>query len=116
MCDTEPRTFAVAEDEGVQLVCKVAARPATNLKYIWLFNNTLDTVEVQSQRVVVNGAVSYIDYVPVTQRDFGTLSCWATNEVGKYCFQNNNGTFSLILPFIFRHANRAMHLYGQRTR
>ena len=47
-----------------------------------MFNNTLDTVEVSANKIKIQGSMSYIDYKPITSRDYGTLSCWATNVVG----------------------------------
>ncbi|XP_076065557.1 nephrin-like isoform X2 [Oratosquilla oratoria] len=82
VCSTPPMVRAVAEGESVRLTCKVDARPSNALQFMWYFNNTLDTVEVDKDRVVVTGATSYLDYTPRSARDYGMLACWATNSVG----------------------------------
>lgn len=82
ICKTQIQTYAVAENENIQLKCSVDARPMRDLTFIWLFNNTLETVEVDTSRIKSNGQESYMMYSPLSARDYGTLSCWATNEVG----------------------------------
>ncbi|KAK4310318.1 hypothetical protein Pmani_018136 [Petrolisthes manimaculis] len=77
-----PQTVAVAEGENTRLSCQVDARPQTSLKFTWYFNNTLDTVEVEQHRFTVLPGTSILDYTPRSARDYGTLSCWATNSVG----------------------------------
>ena len=74
--------MAVGEGESVRLKCRVEAHPIDELRFTWFFNNTLDTIEVDDQRVVVDGDHSVLDYTPGSPRDYGTLSCWATNSVG----------------------------------
>nr|XP_043067469.1 uncharacterized protein LOC108125450 [Drosophila bipectinata] len=48
----------------------------------WKFNNSGETLDVGSERFSVNGSRSILKYTPVTDQDYGTLSCWASNEVG----------------------------------
>ncbi|EDW02823.1 GH10826 [Drosophila grimshawi] len=48
----------------------------------WKFNNSGETLDVGSERFSVNGSRSILKYTPVTDQDYGTLSCWAANEVG----------------------------------
>ena len=78
----EPVTLAVGEGESVRLKCRVEAHPIDQLRFTWFFNNTLDTTEVEESRVSVEGDHSILDYTPKSARDYGTLSCWATNVVG----------------------------------
>lgn len=82
VCRDGPQTVAVAEGEDVRLACRVDAQPDENLRFTWFFNNTLDTVEVEGHRVQVRKGHSFLDYTPRSARDYGTLSCWATNIVG----------------------------------
>ncbi|XP_050687066.1 nephrin-like [Eriocheir sinensis] len=82
VCRDGPQTVAVAEGEDVRLTCRVDAQPDENLRFTWFFNNTLDTVEVEGHRVQVTKGHSFLDYTPRSARDYGTLSCWATNIVG----------------------------------
>ncbi|XP_069936889.1 nephrin-like [Cherax quadricarinatus] len=82
VCVSVPQTVAVAEGEKIRLTCRVDAQPNQHLSFTWFFNNTLDTIEVDSHRVTVLPGLSMLDYTPMSPRDYGTLSCWATNEVG----------------------------------
>ncbi|KAK4309229.1 hypothetical protein Pmani_019125, partial [Petrolisthes manimaculis] len=82
VCSQGTQAVAVAEGEDVRLTCRVDAQPDENLHFTWYFNNTLDTVEVESHRVQVRKGHSFLDYTPRSARDYGTLSCWATNTVG----------------------------------
>ncbi|XP_069957875.1 protein turtle homolog B-like isoform X2 [Cherax quadricarinatus] len=82
VCMGGPQTVAVAEGEDVRLTCRVDAQPDDDLHFIWFFNNTLDTVEVERHRIQIRQGRSFLDYTPRSARDYGTLSCWATNSVG----------------------------------
>ncbi|KAG7154808.1 Contactin-5-like 2, partial [Homarus americanus] len=82
VCIGGGQTVAVAEGEDVRLTCRVDAQPDDDLHFIWYFNNTLDTVEVERHRIKVRQGHSFLDYTPRSARDYGTLSCWATNSVG----------------------------------
>ncbi|XP_069943894.1 contactin-2 isoform X3 [Cherax quadricarinatus] len=82
VCVEEAQTVAVAEGENTRLSCKVDAQPDDDLTFTWVFNNTLDTVEVEQEGFSVLPGLSVLDYTPRSGRDYGTLSCWATNEVG----------------------------------
>ncbi|XP_069170194.1 protein turtle homolog B [Procambarus clarkii] len=82
VCMGGAQTVAVAEGEDVRLTCRVDAQPDDDLRFTWYFNNTLDTVEVERHRIQVRQGRSFLDYTPRSARDYGTLSCWATNSVG----------------------------------
>ncbi|XP_071531182.1 LOW QUALITY PROTEIN: protein turtle homolog B-like [Panulirus ornatus] len=82
VCVNGSQTVAVAEGEDIRLTCRVDAQPDDDLRFTWYFNNTLDTIEVERHRVQVRRGHSFLDYTPRSARDYGTLSCWATNSVG----------------------------------
>ncbi|XP_042229711.1 nephrin-like [Homarus americanus] len=82
VCEGGPQTVTVAEGEDVRLTCRVDAKPEDDLRFTWYFNNTLDTVEVERHRIQVRKGFSFLDYTPRSSRDYGILSCWATNTVG----------------------------------
>ncbi|XP_071514966.1 uncharacterized protein [Panulirus ornatus] len=82
VCVAGPQTVAVAEGESAHLSCRVDAQPEDDLSFTWVFNNTLDTIEVEQHRFTVLPGISTLDYTPRSPRDYGTLSCWATNAVG----------------------------------
>ncbi|CAL7948602.1 unnamed protein product [Xylocopa violacea] len=87
------------KQETVSLVCSVESHPAP-LTFHWTFNNSGELVEVSHSRyshVPAAGTPSAADtlkeyqqfhgsrlnYTPATEMDYGTVACWATNQVGK---------------------------------
>ncbi|EDW37030.1 GL25736 [Drosophila persimilis] len=69
------------QDETVEVICEIQADPPPRT-FRWKFNNSGETLDVGSERFSVNGSRSILKYTPVTDQDYGTLSCWAANEVG----------------------------------
>jgi hypothetical protein len=56
--------------------------PARSFK--WKFNNSGETLEVSPEMFAAtsNGTTSILRYTPVSELDYGTLSCWAQNAIG----------------------------------
>lgn len=83
-----PPPFNVPEEvhgalkhETVSLVCEVEASP-TNVTFHWTFNSSGDLSDVPSTNFTNEGTTSRLNYTPVTDTDYGVLSCWASNSVG----------------------------------
>lgn len=87
------------KQETVSLVCSVESHPAP-VTFHWTFNNSGELVEVPHSRyshVSASGTPSVADnlkeyqqfhgsrlnYTPATEMDYGTVACWASNQVGK---------------------------------
>ncbi|XP_029661116.1 hemicentin-1-like [Formica exsecta] len=87
------------KQETVSLVCSVESHPAP-VTFHWTFNNSGELVEVPHSRyshVSAPGTPSVADnlkeyqqfhgsrlnYTPATEMDYGTVACWASNQVGK---------------------------------
>ncbi|XP_029055786.1 neural cell adhesion molecule 2 isoform X1 [Osmia lignaria lignaria] len=87
------------KQETVSLVCSVESHPAP-LTFHWTFNNSGELVEVPHSRYshvpapgtpsVAESLKEYqqfhgsrLNYTPSTEMDYGTVACWATNQVGK---------------------------------
>jgi hypothetical protein len=51
-------------------------------KFHWKFENSEEVIHIDSSRFTSNGTGSHLDYMPTTDQEFGTLSCWAANEIG----------------------------------
>nr|XP_045590339.1 nephrin-like isoform X2 [Procambarus clarkii] len=68
--------YGVGRHEKTTVTCRVEADPPVTT-YRWAFNNTGEFVDIphKSQR-------SDLRYSPVSDLDYGTLLCWATNAVG----------------------------------
>ncbi len=49
----------------------------------WQFNSTSQILPVPSENILVDGSVSVASYKPKTEMDYGTLLCWADNELGR---------------------------------
>ncbi|PRD34470.1 UNVERIFIED_CONTAM: hypothetical protein NCL1_14504 [Trichonephila clavipes] len=80
VCNTNlRRVYGVGRLEAVRVLCDLEADPP-NLEFHWRFNvseRNLDITDFTS-----SGKESIATYVPHTEDEYGTLSCWATNEVG----------------------------------
>ncbi|XP_071525087.1 uncharacterized protein [Panulirus ornatus] len=74
-------TYAVGRYEDAEVNCSVEANPALD-SFQWMFNNTADTIDVPQGRFTSSGGHSVITYTPMTSLDYGTLLCWASNEIG----------------------------------
>ncbi|CAK9807697.1 Hmcn1 [Anthophora plagiata] len=87
------------KQETVSLVCSVESHPAP-LTFHWTFNNSGELVEVPHSRYshvpaagtpsVAESLKEYqqfhgsrLNYTPATEMDYGTVACWAINQVGK---------------------------------
>lgn len=70
--------------ESLNIACKVEADPPAH-NFRWKFNNSGETVEVAQGRfsMETSSGVSVFRYTPTTELDYGTLSCWADNSVGR---------------------------------
>ncbi|XP_035910721.1 neural cell adhesion molecule 1-like isoform X3 [Anopheles stephensi] len=67
--------------ESLQIPCEVHADPPPR-QFNWKFNNSGETLKIGKERYVKNGSVSLLNYMPVSDQDYGTLTCWGQNEVG----------------------------------
>lgn len=70
--------------ESLNIACKVEADPPAH-NFRWKFNNSGETLEVAQGRfsMETSSGVSVFRYTPTTELDYGTLSCWADNSVGR---------------------------------
>uniref|UniRef100_A0A1B0EVK6 Putative b-cell receptor cd22 n=1 Tax=Lutzomyia longipalpis TaxID=7200 RepID=A0A1B0EVK6_LUTLO len=80
--------------EDLNIVCEVESDPPPR-SFRWKFNNSGETLDVGRERHHRNGSMrSILHYTPVSDQDYGTLSCWAQNEVGA---QQNPCLFQIVL-------------------
>lgn len=52
------------------------------MTFIWKFNNTSETVDIAQSHVIQEKLRSTASYTPITERDYGSLLCWAKNSRG----------------------------------
>lgn len=69
--------------ESLDIPCEIEADPPAR-SYRWKFNNSGETLDVAAARYAStsNGTTSILKYTPVSDLDYGTLTCWAINFVG----------------------------------
>ncbi|XP_023711739.1 nephrin isoform X2 [Cryptotermes secundus] len=69
--------------ESLDIACEVETDPPAR-SFKWKFNNSGETLEVSPERFAAtsNGTMSVLRYTPVSELDYGTLSCWAQNAIG----------------------------------
>jgi hypothetical protein len=81
---TVDRTIIVGafRSEHLNVPCEVNADPPSR-SFKWKFNSSGETYELSKERHYKNGSRSMLQYTPVMDQDFGTLTCLGQNEVGE---------------------------------
>ncbi|XP_055590143.1 B-cell receptor CD22-like [Uranotaenia lowii] len=83
MCATDKIIIVGAfRSESLHIPCEVHADPPPR-QFNWKFNNSGETLEIGKERFAKNGSMSILSYTPVSDQDYGTLTCWGQNEVGQ---------------------------------
>ncbi|XP_072153074.1 nephrin isoform X1 [Bemisia tabaci] len=77
----QSRLLGVAKQERVNISCEVDANPR-DVVFRWMFNNSAQSEDVAPGLVIKSGTASVISYTPLTELDYGTLLCWASNKIG----------------------------------
>uniref|UniRef100_A0A182MF30 Ig-like domain-containing protein n=1 Tax=Anopheles culicifacies TaxID=139723 RepID=A0A182MF30_9DIPT len=85
--------IGASRNENVEIPCHIFADPPAR-SFHWRFNNSAEILQVDAQRYTSQGNISILNYAPMTDQDYGTLTCWAVNEVGP---QSQPCTFQLVL-------------------
>ncbi|XP_058808984.1 hemicentin-2-like [Phymastichus coffea] len=98
----EVQLVGASLEESVRLRCEVEADPAGAVDFVWEFSNSGENFEVapagarldrgggnDSEPAAAGGgggrrlSSSELLYTPLSERDYGALSCWARNAIGK---------------------------------
>ncbi|XP_063233015.1 synaptogenesis protein syg-2-like isoform X2 [Bacillus rossius redtenbacheri] len=89
VCDSsEVSVIGASLGEALRVRCRVSADPGDVL-FEWQFNNSGESISVPAARFASGNAsggassVSELNYAPTTDRDYGTLACWARNAIGR---------------------------------
>nr|XP_014277548.2 nephrin-like [Halyomorpha halys] len=77
----QANVVGVGKGETVKISCEIESNPSP-IEYIWRFNNTGESIEISNTRYTTEGSHSIVTYTPNTEHDFGTLLCWAKNQLG----------------------------------
>lgn len=78
----QSRVYGIAKHEAAQIKCVVDANPP-DVEFKWTFNNSAESIDVTASHVSRYGTTSIVSYKPMTELDYGTLLCSATNRIGK---------------------------------
>lgn len=78
----QTRVHGVAKQEKANISCEVDANPP-DVEFRWTFNNSAESLDVNRGHVTRHGTYSVVSYTPMTELDYGTLLCWATNRIGQ---------------------------------
>ncbi|XP_075532074.1 B-cell receptor CD22-like [Dermacentor variabilis] len=73
--------LTAALDETVRVPCRVAADPP-HVSYSWSFRSSLDEMATRNLTTPRNGSGGLFFYQPKVAADFGTVYCWAQNDIG----------------------------------
>ncbi|XP_063869214.1 nephrin-like [Scylla paramamosain] len=78
----QTHVFGAAKNEQLNITCSVEAHPEPS-SFRWAFNSSSEVVDIPSARVRSAGkGRSQVSYVPTRHQDYGSLLCWASNDVG----------------------------------
>lgn len=77
----QTKVYGVARQETVKIPCDVEANPG-DVQFIWKFNNSDDTVDIPQSHTATDRTRGTAAYTPMTELDYGTMLCWAKNEIG----------------------------------
>ncbi|KAI8425450.1 hypothetical protein MSG28_007195 [Choristoneura fumiferana] len=74
--------YGALKQETVLLHCAVDSNPAPS-SFSWTFNSSGEQSQISAGSYTKSGFTSTLRYTPVTDMDFGTISCTASNTVGR---------------------------------
>ncbi|XP_013192090.2 hemicentin-1 [Amyelois transitella] len=78
-----PQVLGAQIDESLRVRCSVTANPP-DVTFFWQFNNSGESLDVSPAKFgTANGSTSELSYKPQSERDYGTLSCRGSNNVGR---------------------------------
>jgi hypothetical protein len=77
----QTRVHGVAKQEKANISCQVEANPP-DVQFRWTFNNSAESLDVAAAHIARSGTSSVVSYTPMTELDYGTLLCWASNRIG----------------------------------
>ncbi|KAL0869438.1 hypothetical protein ABMA27_007672 [Loxostege sticticalis] len=78
----EGEVFGALKQETVQLHCEVDSSPPPT-SFSWTFNSSGEQIQIPAKYYTASGYTSTLRYTPSSDMDFGTISCAASNSVGK---------------------------------
>ncbi|KAK4319174.1 hypothetical protein Pmani_009862, partial [Petrolisthes manimaculis] len=74
--------YGTALHEPASVTCEVEASPGP-VTFRWTFNNTSEHLPIPASAVTSQDFMSVASYAPKSHLDYGTLLCWAFNDIGE---------------------------------
>lgn len=83
VCSTNriQKQYGAGKDEKIDVTCWVESHP-TPLTFRWAFNRSSVLDNISQSSFSSHGMSSTLTYSPTNEQDFGSLLCWAANDVG----------------------------------
>ncbi|XP_037730499.1 hemicentin-1 [Drosophila subpulchrella] len=78
----QKKVYGIAKQEDAKVMCTVDANPR-EVEFSWTFNNSAESIDVATNHILRSGTTSVVTYTPITELDYGTLLCLASNKIGK---------------------------------
>lgn len=70
--------------ETVTIRCEMLSDPA-KVQFHWTFNNSgIEVTPISHSRFSSNATTSWFNYTPVSEMDYGTLTCWGKHLLDKF--------------------------------
>ncbi|XP_069944593.1 protein turtle homolog B [Cherax quadricarinatus] len=85
--------YGAGKNEELNITCSVEAHPEPT-SFRWAFNSSSEVVEISANKIRSAGkGRSVVSYTPKKHQDYGSLLCWATNDVG---LQHHPCTYNIV--------------------
>lgn len=81
--DHQKLVYGVAHGEIASINCTVRSNPEDQLQFHWTFNSSSELNTLPESRFRTTGPTSQLVYSLNTGRDYGTILCWAENQLGR---------------------------------
>ena len=75
------KTIEIPRLESAVINCTVNAYPIT-VNFTWKFNGSAEGELLPHSMITTNGTTSTMHYKINSEKDFGTILCWASNSLG----------------------------------
>ncbi|CAG0884521.1 unnamed protein product [Darwinula stevensoni] len=73
--------YGAGRREEIEIRCSVESIPGATA-YRWSFNNSQEIVDIAQSLFTKSPEESILRYTPMTEKDYGTVLCWALNLIG----------------------------------
>lgn len=77
----QSNVIGVGRSEIARIACEVEANPPA-VKYIWKFNGSEEMSNIPKTAFTSEPNYSSLTYVPMREKEFGSLLCWGRNPLG----------------------------------